>query len=129
MKPFNLAIVGLPYPNQRGVDRRFEAQICAPGEAIELRPEPNNKYDRWAVAAYSCRGVQIGYVTAEKAQWIGGMIREGRQLTVLFLGLNFNTAWVRVGLDGQLPDLPLQRLAAPLPDDSGFFPDPTYDDD
>lgn len=129
MKPFSLAIVGLPYPNKRGVDRRFEAQMCVPGEAVELRPEPSNKHDRWAVAAFSSRGVQFGYVSAEKAQWIGGMIREGRELTVLFQGLHQNTAWVRVAFDGEIPDLPVQRPAPPTPDESGFYADPVYEDE
>lgn len=129
MKAFSLAVVGLPYPNKRGVDRRFEAQICVPGEAIELRPEPKNPHDRWAVAVFSIRGIQIGYVTAEKCQWIGGMIREGRQIAVIFQGLAHNTAWVRVALDGEVLTLPSQRPAPPPPDDSGFYADPVYDDD
>lgn len=129
MRPFSLAIVGLPYPNKRGPDRRFEATICAPGEPIELRPEPNNKHDRWAVAAFSCRGVQIGYVTAEKAQWLGGMIREGREITVIWQGLVQNTGWVRVALDGEMPDLPPQRARPESQDDTGFYPDPIYDDE
>ncbi len=100
-----------------------------PGEPIELRPEPNNKHDRWAVAAYSVRGVQIGYVTAEKAQWIGGMIRQGREMSVIFQGLTNNTAWVRVAFDGNVPILPPQRPAAPVEEQTGFYPDPIYDDD
>lgn len=129
MRPFSLAVVGLPYQNKRGPDRLFEANLCAPGEPIELRPEPKNKQDRWAVAVFSCRGVQIGYVTAEKAQWIGGMIREGREMTVVWQGLTSNTGWVRVAFDGEVPDLPPQRAAPKPQDDSGFYPDPIYEDD
>lgn len=129
MRPFSLAIVGLPYPNKRGPDRRFEAAICVPGEPIELRPEPKNPHDRWAVAVFSCRGIQIGYVTAEKSQWIGGMIREGREMAVAWQGLTNNTAWVRVAFDGEVPSLPPQRAAPEPQDDSGFYPDPVYDDD
>ena len=127
MRAISLAVVGLPYPNKRGPGRRFEAELCTPGEAVELRPEPDNEHDRWAVAVFSCRGIQIGYVNAEKAQWIGGMIREGRDLAVIFQGITYNTAWVRVGFDGHQPELPPQRPPA-IDEDNDFWPDPTYDD-
>ena len=128
MQQFSLAVVGLPYPNKRGVSRRFEAEACAPGEPFELRPEPENKHDRWAVAAYSARGVKVGYVTAEKAAWIGGMIRDGREIAAVFQGVRTNTAWLRVAFDGEVPIIPEQRAASAPPDESGFWPDPTYDD-
>lgn len=128
MRTLSVAVVGLPYPNRRGVSRRFEAQLCAPGEPVELRPEPENKHDRWAVAVYSCRGMQIGYVNAEKAAWIGGMIRQGREIAAIFQGMAHSTAWVRVAFDGEQPTLPPQRAPDEPEDESGFCPDPIYDD-
>lgn len=130
-RALSLAVVGLPYPNRRGVARRFEAQLCAPGEPIEFRPEPENKHDRWAVAVFSCRGVQIGYVNAEKSAWIGGMIREGREITAIFQGLTGNVAWCRVAFDGEQPVLPPAapaRTTESREDDSGFWADPIYED-
>ncbi len=96
-----------------------------------MRPEPQNKHDRWAVAAFSCRGVQVGYVNAEKAAWIGGVVRQGREVTAIFQGLMGNVAWCRVAFDGEQPVLP--PAAAPRVDEQpvgedGFWPDPTYDD-
>lgn len=131
MKQFTTAIVGLPYPNKRGPARRFEAELCAPGEPVELCPEPQNKHDRWAVAVFSCRGVQVGYVNAEKSAWIGGMIREGREVTAIFQGLQGNVAWCRVAFDGEqpvLPPAPPPRADESPEDDSGFWADPVYDD-
>lgn len=131
MRSVSVAIVGLPYPNKRGPSRRFEAELCAPGELVELRPEPHNKHDRWAVAVFSCRGVQIGYINAEKSAWIGGMIREGREVTAIFQGLQGNVAWCRVAFDGEQPVLPPvapPRADESVEDGSGFWPDPTYDD-
>lgn len=131
MRPLSLAIVGLPYPNKRGPGRRFEAELCAPGEPLDLRPESQNKHDRWAVAVFSCRGVQVGYVNAEKSAWIGRMIREGREVTAIFQGLTGNVAWCRVAFDGEQPVLP---PAAParhdesVEDGSGFWADPIYDE-
>lgn len=80
------------------------------------------------MAAFSCRGVQIGYVNAEKAQWIGGMIREGREIAAIFQGVTHNTAWARVAFDGETPVLPPQRPAPPDEQNDGFWPDPIYDD-
>lgn len=67
MRQLSLFVVGAGHPNKRGGDRRFEALLCAPGEPIELVPEPRNPADPNAVAVFSIRGVQIGYLTAERA--------------------------------------------------------------
>lgn len=62
----SLAVVGARFPNSDGSDRRKEILLCVPGEPVELRPEPHNKADPRAVAVFSCRQVQIGYLTAER---------------------------------------------------------------
>lgn len=88
------------------------------------------------MAVYSTRGVQLGYVTAERAPWIGKLIREGREVTALFQGLASFGGWARVAFDGEVPVLPPAGEAlvgrARLPDDAdeddGFWPDPVYDD-
>jgi hypothetical protein len=64
MKALSLAIVGIDYPNKRGPARRFELEICQPGEPIELRSEPNNPHDEHAIAVFSCRGIQLGYLAS-----------------------------------------------------------------
>ena len=80
----SLAVVGADHPNKRGPGRRFEIEICAPGEPVELILEPNNPADPRAVAVFSVRGVQIGYLSAERCGWIGGMIRIGREPRAIF---------------------------------------------
>lgn len=121
MKHLSLAIVGIDYPNPSGPDRRFELAICAPGETIEFRLEPKNKADPRAVAVYSCRGVQLGYLTAERAPWFGAIIRSGREIRAIYQGLHGKAAWTRVALDGLDPILPRSRPEPePEPD---FYPD------
>jgi len=102
--------------------------LCVPGEPIEVSPEPTNKHDPYAVAVYSCRGVQLGYITAERAPWIGAQIRQGRELRAIFQGMTENVAWLRLAFDGEVPVLPLAPQAAPEADDSGFWPDDVYPD-
>lgn len=136
MRALSLAIVGADYPNKRGPGRRMEALLCVPGEPIELIPEPKNPKDENAVAVYSCRGVQLGYVTAERAPWIGKLLREGREVVAVFQGPASFGGWARVAFDGEqaaLPVAPTRDDDATVStkvadDDTGFWPDPVYED-
>jgi len=118
----SLAVVGADYPNKRGPGRRFEIEICKPGEPVEIRPEPKNKADPRAVAVYSCRGIQIGYLTAERCGWIGSMIAQGREITAVFQQKIRAGAVIRAAFDGESPSLPeiCERAA---PEDQDFWPD------
>lgn len=125
MKPVSLAVVGIDYQNKRGVGRRFELELCVPGETIELRPEPLNPYDEHAIAVFSCRGVQLGYLKSERAAWIGALVRKGHQTCAIFQGLTPAAAWVRIAFDGEEPTLPKARSAVA---DADFYPDEIWPD-
>jgi hypothetical protein len=125
--PLSLAIVGIDYPNKRGPGRRFELEICAPGEAVELRPEPKNQFDEHAIAVFSCRGIQLGYLPSERAVLIGTLWRQGHTTTAIFQSLQPTVGWIRVAFDGEEPVLPQQR-SQQQHDDSGFYPDPVWND-
>lgn len=120
----SIAVVGADYANKRGPGRRFEIVLCAPGEPVELRPEPKNPADSRAIGVYSARGVQIGYVQAEQAQWIGGHLAE---IKAIFQRSDRFGAVIRVTFDGSDPVLPAEkptpRPAPPPPLPEG------YDDD
>ena len=62
----SLAVVGAIHDNKDRSNRLFEIQLCAPGEPVDLVPEPKNPFDPSAIAIFSVRGIQIGYVSAEK---------------------------------------------------------------
>ena len=135
LKSFSASVVGAPYPNSDGSNRQFEIKLCDRGERCDLLPEPKNKFDEHAVAVFSSRGVQIGYVSSERAVYVGGLIRAGHHLTALF---QEETPWgaaLRVGVDCE-PDLPPLSTFQPRQhgqtsgaDDSGFYPDPIYPDE
>lgn len=124
---FSLAVVGAPYPNKDGSNREFEIRLCDPGEPVELRLEPKNKYDEHAVAVFSKNAVQIGYIESERAPQIGTLLRGGHELFAIFQA---RTPWgclIRIGVD-TAPSLPLVRHPPPPPpegvdDDPGFEPD------
>ena len=123
-----LAIVGADYPNEPKVPgRRFEIALCAPGDPLELRPEPKNPADENAVAVYSERGVKIGYLTAERAPLILKHMREGHEPRAIFQSAASFGAYARIAFDEE-PSLPPPSAYSNGADDSGFWPDPTYDD-
>lgn len=107
----SLAVVGADYPNRRGPGRRVEIALCKPGESVELVPEPRNPADPRAVAVFSCRGVQIGYLTAERCGRIGRLIRQGRQVRAVFQHATPWGAVVRIAFDGETPTLPAPKPA------------------
>lgn len=107
----SLAVVGADYPNEDGSDRRFELALCSPGEPVDLRPEPRNKADPRAIAVFSCRGEQIGYLAAERAPMIGAIIGSGRDWQAVYQARSEFGAWIRVAFDDAEPILPPQREA------------------
>lgn len=113
----SLAVVGALYPNADGSDRRFELALCSPGEAIDLRPEPRNKADPRAIAVFSCRGEQIGYLAAERAPIIGAVLRSGRDWRAIYQARSDFGAWIRIAFDGAEPLLPPQREAHDVNDE------------
>lgn len=122
MREFSLHVVGADHPNRGGGNRRFEILLSAPGEPVTLVPEPRNPVDPHAVMVMSARGVQIGYLTADRAAWIGAMLRQGREVAAIFQQATPMGAAIRVAFDGAVPVLPEVRAAGvdPEPD---FWPD------
>ena len=124
MQELSLAVVGIDYPNadRSRSNRRYELLLCAPGEPMMLVPEPRNPHDPRAVAVFSSRGVQVGYLTAERAPWIGARLRGGEEVAAVFQGLGDGAAYVRVRFGGGAPTLPAGRTVPMESDD--IAPDP-----
>ena len=127
VRSISLAIVGIDYQNKRGPARRFDLELCVPGEPIELRPEPKNQFDEHAIAVFSSRGVQLGYLASERAVWIGTLARQGHEARAVFQGMTATAGWIRVAFDGDEPVLPAARIVDPS--DPEFYPDETYPDE
>jgi hypothetical protein len=116
-RELSLAVVGLNFANRDRSNRRFEMALCAPGEPVELRLEPKNPADPNAVAVFSARGVQLGYLTAERAPWIGAKLRNGEEHRAVFQEPSPTAAWIRIRFGGDAPTLPPTRPAKPPIDD------------
>ena len=135
MQELTLAVVGLDFPNGDGSNRRSEAMMTLPGEAVVLMPEPKNRHDSHAIAVISPRGVQIGYLNAERAPYIGGRMSRGEPLEAIFQGVDGGLAFIRVRFGSGSPTLPTKgqdASAAPAShrrQTSASEPDAFYPDD
>lgn len=123
-RELSLAVVGLDYPNpdRSKSNRRFEAALCRPGDPVELRPEPTNRHDPRAVAVFSARGVQLGYLTAERCGWIGAKLRAGEEVAAVFQETGTAATVIRVRFGGGAPSLPKKRRGRRPTED--FYADP-----
>ena len=128
-----LSVVGGIHANADGSNRLFEIALCAPGETVSLVPEPKNKRDPSAVAVFSLRGVQLGYLSAERCGWVGAKIRLGEDLRAIFQAAVTGGAMIRVSFSGEDPILPLpvpdRRAATCAGNDPDFYPDEIWPDD
>lgn len=91
-----------------------------------MRPEPDNEFDPYAVAVYSIRGIQLGYVPAERCARMAGMLANGREIAAIYQGRDSQRGYMRVAYDGDIPFLPKSKQAQPVEQD--FWPDPVWDD-
>lgn len=133
MRHLTLAVKGIGFDNKTGPSRRFEVAMCQPGEPVELRPEPKNPADEHAVAVYSTRGIQIGYVAADRAPLIRRAIERGG-VSAIFQGSDQWFAFVRAHLDGTTPVLPATAGDAPaasvaVQNEPEWWPDEVYPDE
>ncbi|MFC0687597.1 HIRAN domain-containing protein [Novosphingobium clariflavum] len=130
----SFAVVGVAHPNADGSNRQFEILLCHPGEPLTLVPERQNPHDPHAVAVYSCRDVQLGYISADRARQFGAQF-SGDLVRAVFQRRAAFGAWVRVSFDGREPHLTGAMLAedgesgdAPIDDDPPFYPDEIWED-
>lgn len=122
MQELTLTVVGIDYANADKSNRRSEAMMTLPGEPVELRPEPRNRHDPNAVAVIGPRGIQLGYLSAERAPYVGARLRRGEEVVALFQEIRGAFVYVRVRFGGGAPVLPAPMTQAKAdPDD--FYPD------
>lgn len=115
MQELTLAVVGIDFPNADGSNRRSEAMMTPPGAPIELVPEPKNKHDPNAIAVFSPSGVQLGYVNAERAPYVGLRVGRGEDVVAIFQGIDGGSAFIRVRFGGGVPALPPASEKPPAP--------------
>jgi hypothetical protein len=108
-RELSLAVVGLDYANADRSNRRFEMALCVRGEPVRLVRDPKNKADRLAVAVISVRGIQLGYLTAERCGLIGAWLDHGEQYEARFQEPGRAAAIIRARFGGGPMQLPPER--------------------
>ena len=137
MDELTTSIVGIDFPNEdkSKSNRRMECMLCTLGDAVELWLEPTNPDDENAVAIFSARGVQLGYVSAERAPLIGKRMKEG-EASAVFQAMHGSGAYIRIRFGGGVPTLPdpvtddpkrpppwqAQPAQRPISDPHAFYP-------
>ena len=128
-RQLSVAIVGADHHNKDGGNRRSEIAFLNPGEPLELRPEPKHPNDEHAIGVFTARGFQIGYVKSERAVFLAGLMRAGRELTTIFQDVANWGAIARIGVDcppvlPPSPEISEEEERENSPDDDiGFYPD------
>lgn len=110
---FSLPACGEYYDNEDGSSRQAELARCEPGDWLQLVREPENPHDPLAVGIFTTRGVRVGYLSRERAGWIGSKIDRGYDVRAIVervkgahlagsaLGLV-----MRLNMEGEEPELP-----------------------
>lgn len=128
MRALTVPIRGATHPNNRGPSRTFGINLLRPGDPVELRPEPSNKHDGNAIAIYEAGGIKLGYVPADKCQWLHSTMARGVELFAIFQAPSEHGGFIRIGFD-HVPALPQPEPALTDRFDEDFPPDPIWDDD
>lgn len=107
---FRLRLVGERFENRDGTSRQEELEQCSVGEPVTLERETDNPVDPGAVAVFSARGRQIGYLGADRATFIRGKIDRGFDLRAIIAQLRKRpgmpiSAVLALNLDGEDPEV------------------------
>lgn len=61
---FKTRVAGVTHCNPDGTDRQLLLKKCRSGEEVELRREPDNPHDRFAIMVINARSEVLGYIPA-----------------------------------------------------------------
>jgi len=75
---FHTRIAGVTKQNADGTDRQALVKTLRRGETLNLVREPNNPYDKYAIAVFRSSGVQLGYIPAGDRRLADHMDMGGR---------------------------------------------------
>ena len=74
-------VVGDSHVNDDGTSRQEIIARCKAGDPLRLKSEPSNRFDPHAVAVLTRNGEQIGYLSRDRALFLGPYLdRAGGEL-------------------------------------------------
>lgn len=74
---FKIGLSGESFRNSDGTSRQEIIAKSKPGDPVELRREPDNAYDRWAISVHLIGGGQLGYIPAGDSRLANHIDRGG----------------------------------------------------
>ena len=102
-KTFRLNVAGVTYSNNDGSSRKAILNRCSVGENLKLLREPNNPYDKNAVAVTRHNGEQLGYLPREAAKQVSQLLDNGcsHRVEIVDFGWDWVTCTIDVSIFGE----------------------------
>ena len=94
---FDAKVVGLTYPNADGSDRQEIARELQPQDELRLSPEPENRFDKHAIALLAPDGRQIGYCDSRLAGELTRRLAQGLQIRAYVRAVRERNGQIGVG--------------------------------
>lgn len=85
MSLYPLSVAGESFLNSDGSSRQEEIRRCRIGEPVTLELDPNNPYDSNCIKVISARGIQIGNIARQQAEWLSEHIELGNHCSAVIL--------------------------------------------
>ena len=76
---FDGKVSGITYRNADGASRQDVARTLKTFDELTLQPEPDNPFDKHAVAVYTPAGLQVGYLEGRMAAEVCRVLKRGGQ--------------------------------------------------
>lgn len=118
MGTYRAAVTGESFRNEDGSDRQQEIARCRIGEPVALERDPANPHDGNCIKVISARGVQIGNVARDAAEWMAERLDKGRPLAAVIDGIGRSDSrmlGVVLGVSTDSPADPATVPPAPAP--------------
>lgn len=69
------------------------------GQYLDLKREPDNKYDAFAVAIYNSQGEKLGYVPRDKNQMLARLMDAGKWFYAKIQSKIWEGSWLKIDLE------------------------------
>ena len=82
-KQYSIKVVGVTFSNPDGTNRQAILKKCSPGQVVELLAEPNNQFDKTAIAVLTSSGEMLGYLPNDS--WVVRAIYDEQKQTKAYI--------------------------------------------
>jgi len=69
------------------------------GQTLDLKREPDNKYDKFAVAIYNVQGERLGYIPRDKNETLARLMDAGKWFYAKVQEKEWEGSWLKIDLE------------------------------